>query len=460
MKCIPKRHQEIALDFLRGHDHCCLFMDMGLGKTVVALTRIAELIWEHRIRRALVIAPKRVAEDTWTREVAKWDHVKHLLVSPVLGTAAEREAALKEDADIYVINRENVTWLVDYLNGEWPFEMVVIDELSSFKSTKAKRWRSLKKVIRNSSYVVGLTGTPATNGYMDLWPEMYLIDSGESLGRTLGAYRDKYFYPGARKGHIVYDWVLKNSAKGRIDQKLKRFCLSMSKEDWLELPPIIYNDILVRMDEDERTLYNQLEKEKIIPLYEQSLSDLDDMESAIVGATAATLSGKLLQMSNGAVYDDQGSVIHIHDRKLDALEELMETTGETVLVFYSYKHDAQRILERFPHAQFLTDSTSIFNWNMKRIQLLLCHPASAGHGLNLQEGGHTIVWFGLPWSLELYQQANARLYRQGQERSVIVHHILCEDTIDRRVLTALHNKEDTQKALLNALKGYMKFQSA
>lgn len=459
MKYIPKRHQEIALDFLESHDRCALFLDMGLGKTVVTLTRIADLIFRHHVHKALVIAPKRVAEDTWTREVAKWDHTKHLRVSTILGNAKDRLAALREDADLYVINRENVAWLVEQIGLAWPFEMVVIDELSSFKSTKAKRWRELKKVIRLSEYVVALTGTPASNGYMDLWPEIYLIDSGEALGRTLTAYRDKYFTPGARNGNVIYEWHLKNSAKGRIDSKLRPFCLSMSKEDWIDLPPIIYNDIPVRMESNERAIYDRLQREKIIPLYEQSITELEDSESAVVGSTAATLSMKLLQMANGAVYDDKGSVFYIHDRKLDALEELVDSSGETLMVFYSYKHDALRIQERFPQARFLTDSVSISNWNLKKIPMLLCHPASAGHGLNLQEGGHTIVWFGIPWSLELYQQANARLYRQGQERSVIVHHILCEDTLDRRVLSVLQGKDHTQKALLNALKGYMRYET-
>lgn len=459
MKYIPKRHQEMSLDFLRSHDRCCLFLDMGLGKTVVTLTRIVELIDDYKVAKVLVIAPKRVAEDTWAREVQKWDHTKHLRVSTVIGTPKQRLAALQRDADLYVTNRENVAWIVDQIGAQWPFEMVVIDELSSFKSTKAKRWRSLRKVIKLSKYVVGLTGTPASNGYMDLWPEMYLIDGGEALGKTLTAYRDKYFVPGARYGNVVYEWKIKHHAREHIDNKLKRFCLSMSKEDWLDLPPMIYNDVIVRMTPEERVIYDQLQLERIVPLYNEAICELDDSESAIVGTTAATLSNKLLQMSNGSVYDDGGGVFHLHDQKLDALEELAEAAGTPLLVFYSFRHDADRIRERFPDAATIDGPKTITKWNNGRIPMLLCHPASAGHGLNLQEGGHTIVWFGIPWSLELYQQANARLYRQGQEKSVIVHHIICEDTLDRRVLSVLQGKHNTQKALLDALKGYMKYET-
>ena len=459
MKYEPKKHQELSLDFLRTHDRCALFLDMGLGKTVVTLTRIVELIEDYKVEKVLVIAPKRVAEDTWAREVRKWDHTKNLRLSKVLGTPKERLSALQEDADIYVTNRENVTWLVDQLGAQWPFEMVVIDELSSFKSTQAKRWRSLKKVIKLSPYVVGLTGTPASNGYLDLWPEMYLIDGGEALGKTLGAYRDKYFVPGARNGYVIYNWVMQKNAQRSIDRKLAHFCLSMSKEDWLDLPPMIYNDIIVRMSPEEREVYDQMQRDSVVPLYEQSICDLEDSESAIVGTTAATLSMKLLQMSNGAVYDDGGVVYKVHDRKLEALEELAESSGSPLLVFYNFRHDADRIKARFPQATTIDGPRTIEKWNNGNVPMLLCHPASAGHGLNLQEGGHTIVWFGLPWSLELYQQANARLYRQGQEKSVIVHHIICEDTIDRRVLTVLQGKHNTQKALLDALKGYMKYEA-
>ena len=456
MKYEPKKYQGLALSFMRKHDRCALFLDMGLGKTVVTLTRIVELQLQRKIHKTLVIAPKRVAEDTWRREVRKWDHTRHLRVSTVLGSAAERIRALNADADLYVINRENVTWLVDRLGAEWPYDMVVIDELSSFKSTQAKRWRSLKKVIKLSPYVVGLTGTPAANGYLDLWPEMYLIDGGEALGKTLTAYKNLYFYPGAHNGHVIYEWKLRSGAQKHIDVKLRKSCLSMSKEDWLDLPPIVYNDILVRMDPDERKIYEKLEREKVLPLYESAISELEESDSAVVGTTAATLSGKLLQLANGAVYDDKSGVFHVHDKKLDALEELVESSGSPLLVFYSYRHDVERIEKRFPQAVRIGGTDTISRWNSGKLPILLCHPASAGHGLNLQEGGHTVVWFGIPWSLELYQQANARLHRQGQEKSVIVHHIICENTLDEKALAALQSKNTTQKALLDALKMYMK----
>lgn len=456
MQFIPKQHQLKALEFLRAHDRCCLFLDMGLGKTVVALTYVKELYDDFAVSRVLVIAPKRVAEDTWTSEKDKWDHLSELRISTVLGTARQREAALISQADIYVINRENVQWLVEKLGSDWPFDMVVIDELSSFKSSQSKRWRSLKRVIKLSRRVVGLTGTPAGNGYEDLWPEIYLVDGGESLGKTITSYRDTYFYPGARKGHIVYEWKLKTGAKARIDAKLKPFCLSMSAEDWLQMPPLFYNEVRVRMSKEEREEYDRFARDRVLPLLGGELSTVEDMESAVVGSTAGVVSNKLLQLANGAVYDDQGSVYHLHDRKLDALEDIVEySQGQPILVYYSYKHDAQRILERFPLARMLGGSEDISEWNKGNIPLLLCHPASAGMGLNLQQGGHIMVWFGLPWSLENLQQAEARLYRQGQEESVIIHRIICEGTLDERVLEVLSRKDATQRGLLKALTEYV-----
>lgn len=453
---IPKLYQQKAHEFLKANPRCALFLDMGLGKTVVTLTRIKELIDDFAVERVLVIAPKRVAEDTWTKEKEKWDHLSDLRVSKVLGTAKQRKDALAADADIYVINRENVQWLVGEIGEAWPFDMVVIDELSSFKSPQSKRWRSLKRVIKLSKYVVGLTGTPAGNGYEDLWPEVYLLDGGEALGRTLTKFRESYFFPGARRGHVVYEWKLKQGAKERIDAKLRPFCLSMSKEDWLDLPPLIYNDVKVRMSKSEREEYDRFSQDKVLPLLEGELSTIDDMDSAVVGGTSAVVSNKLLQLANGAVYDDQGDVYHLHDRKLDALEDIVEASqGQPILVFYTYKHDAQRIMARFPEAKLMGGAEDIEEWNRKNIPLLLCHPASAGLGLNLQQGGHIMVWFGLPWSLELLQQAEARLYRQGQEESVIVHRLLCEDTLDEKVLTALQAKDGTQRALLKALKEYV-----
>lgn len=455
MQYIPKPHQQIAADFLREHDKCALFLDMGLGKTVVTLTRIKELIDACVIKRALVIAPLRVAEDTWSREAAKWDHLQGLRVEKVLGSPAQRKRALARDADVYVINRENTQWLVEGLQGSWPFDVTVIDELTSFKNHQSKRWRFLRRVIKQSDYVIGLTGTPAPNGYIDLWAQMYLIDGGEALGKTIGAYRDKYFTPGRRNGNVVFEFFLKPGAKARIDEAIKPMCLSMSKDDWLQLPPIITNEIRVRMDEDQRPIYNRMMRDKVLPLLDGQLSTMEDMDSAVVGATAAALSNKLLQMANGAVYEEDGSVFKIHDKKLDALQEMVDAAGDNLMVLYSYKHDADRIMEKFPAARKLEGPQDIEDWNAGKIQMLLCHPASSAYGINLQEGGHTVVWFGLPWSLELHTQANARLHRQGQEHPVVVHYIICEKTIDERVLVVLQQKDAVQQGLLDALKAYI-----
>lgn len=415
---------------------------------------------EFAIRNALVIAPKRVAEDTWSREQAKWEHLKHLKVVKVMGTKDKRLAALKEQADIYIINRENVEWLVETLGTRWRFDAVVIDELSSFKSAKSKRWKALRKVIFGSRYVYGLTGTPASNGYLDLWPEMYLLDHGERLGKTLGAYRSTYFNPGAHKGHVVFEWRLKPGARERIDARLSDICLSMSKEDWLDLPERTYNTIPVQLDSKARKLYDQFKRDKILPLVHEheklAVAQGMDYDTAVVGDMAAQVSGKLLQMANGAVYDDDGEVVHIHDAKLDMLAEIADTSaGQPILVFYNYKHDLKRLQERFPDAVKMGGEDVISAWNRGEIPMLLCQPASAGHGLNLQDGGHIIVWFGLTWSLELYQQANDRLHRMGQRSAVIVHHLVAEDTIDEKVMAALTAKDATQKGLLDALKQYL-----
>ena len=459
MEYIPKRHQQIAAEFLKDHDRCALFLDMGLGKTVITLTWIKELLDAAVIKKALVIAPKRVAESTWSTEAQKWDHLKDLQVSVVVGTADHRTRMLKRNADVYVINRENVQWLVDGLKGKWPFDCTVIDELSSFKTRSSLRWRYLKRVIGLSDYVIGLTGTPAPNGYEDLWAEIYLLDQGKALGTTLGAYRDKYFVPGRRNAHVVFEYLLKPGAKEAIDARLKPLCLSMSKEDWLELPPLMANIINVRMDKAERKVYDQMLQSSVLPLLDGQLSTMDDMDSAVVGTTAAVLSNKLLQMANGAVYDENGEVFQIHDHKIEALRELSESNGDNLMVFYEYKHDLEKIMANFPDARKLEGPKDIEDWNAGKIKMLLCHPASAAYGINLQAGGHTVVWYGLPWSLELHTQANARLHRQGQEHPVIVHYIICEDTLDERVYKVLQKKDAVQQGLLNALKDYVKEES-
>ena len=416
------------------------------------------MIDDFAIQKVLVIAPLRVAEDTWAREADKWDHTRHLRVVPVLGPAKKRIAALATPGDIYVINRENVVWLCEPKESglkKWDFDLVVIDELSSFKNPQSKRWRALKRRLPTTCPVWGLTGTPAPKGYTDLWPQVFLLDRGQRLGPTLGFYREKYFNPGARRGHVVFDWRLKPGAKEAIDKRLSDLCISMRKEDYLHLPPITFNRVAVRMDKKERAAYEELKREKV-------LTELNGktLDSAVLGSTAASLSGKLLQMAGGSVYDDEGGVQEIHTRKLDALDELVEAAqGQPLLVFYAYKHEADRICARFPACVKLGSgvdtSETIKAWNAGEIPMLLCHPASAGHGLNLQEGGHMVVWYSLPWSLELYAQANARLHRMGQENPVIVHHIICENTLDDKVLTVLGQREESQDALLRALKAYI-----
>jgi SNF2 family DNA or RNA helicase len=428
---------------------------------------LTERLWdEFTVKQCLVVAPKNVAENVWAQEARKWDHTQGLRVSVVTGTATQRRAALRRSADLYVIGRDNLAWLMDELGGLLPFEMVVLDELSSFKSHQTKRWKCIRKAIQNVPYVIGLTGTPAPNGYLDLWPQIFLLDGGERLGRTVGRYRDRYFTPGAHSGHIVYEYKLRIGAQAAIDRELQSLCLSMKSEDWLDLPPVIYNTVPVKMEATARKTYDKMQRDKVLPLLrkQEGFETLDpgdpaalrQMTSAIRGDMAATLAGKLLQMANGAVYDDERNVIPIHDAKLDALAELIDTSaGNNLLVFYAYEHDRDRIIKRFPSARVFRGPGDAEAWNRGEVSLLLCHPASAGHGLNLQAGGHIIVWFGLTWSLELYQQANARLPRPGQTQSVVIHHIVTENTLDERVMQVMAGKNATQEALLRALKGYL-----
>lgn len=462
MKFIPKKHQAFCIEFLKEHPRAGLILDMGLGKTAVALTVADEDLWdEFSVDAFLVIAPKRVAEDTWTKEPAKWDHLSRLRVSTVLGTAKQRKAALARPADLYVINRENVTWLCR--PDIWPFQGrhigIIVDELSSFKDSQSKRWRALRKRIGGDLIVWGLTGTPAPKGYIDLWPQMFLLDEGKRLGRTLGSYRATFFTPGAHKGHVVYEWRLRPGAKDEIDRRLADgLCVSMRKEDWISMPPMLHNRVTVRMDAKEREVYEHLKKHKV-------LLQLDgkDLDTEVVGATAAALANKLLQLAGGSVYDESGGVVEVHSRKLDALAELTEEAqGQPLLVFYAYKHEADRIMKKFSQAVLMgkgegKDTANIISrWNQGEIPMLVCHPASAGHGLNLQEGGHIIIWYSPIWDLELYQQANARLHRMGQTETVIVHHIVCEDTLDDHVLEVLAEKDQVQSSLIDALKAYIR----
>ena len=411
---------------------------------MITLTAVRELLDDFAITRVLVIAPKRVAEDTWSRESAKWDHLQDLRISPVLGSQAQRVKALEADADVYVIGRDNVVWLVEHLGRKrWPFDMVVIDELSSFKNPQAKRFRALRKVIPAAERVVGLTGTPSPNGLMDLWAEVYLLDQGERLERTIGAYRELYFRPGASNGHVVYQWLPRRGSEEKIREKLSDLCVSMSAADYLQLPERIDNVIPVRLDPEELAMYKQLEREQLLPL---------ESGDVVVALSAAAVMNKLLQMANGCVYTEDGAYTAIHEKKLEALQEIIEAAQEPVLVFYSYWHDKDTILQEIPGAQEMFGPSTIEAWNAGRIPVLLAHPASVGYGLNLQEGGHVIVWYGLTWSLELYQQANARLYRQGQTKPVIIHHLITEGTVDEQVMKALQAKDTSQAALLAALK--------
>ena len=391
----------------------------------------------------LVIAPLQTARNTWGSEIEKWDHLSSLRLSLILGDVKQRRAALEEEADVYVVNRENVVWLCEELK-DWPFDMVVIDELSSFKNPSAKRFKALRKQIPFAKRVVGLTGTPAVNGYIDLWSEVYLLDRGERLGRTIGMYRQSYFHPGRSNGHVVYEWVMNRGAKEIIDERLSDLCVSMKAVDFLEMPDRVETDVYVEMCAAEKKLYDQFGRDHVLP-------DMD-----IVGANAAVVQAKLLQMANGFIYDENKTAHHIHSHKLEAVDEIIEAAGtRPVLLFYTFIEDKNRLAERFPEARELKTKADVDDWNAGKIPLLITHPASTGHGLNLQEGGNIVVWFGLPWSLELYQQANARLYRQGQKNTVYIYHILTKDTHDTDVLRALKSKNLTQEELLRALKAKM-----
>ena len=447
MKFKPHDYQKRMIQKVVGMDHVGLFLDMGLGKTVITLTAIEELMYDRfEVSRVLVIAPKRVAEDTWSREHRKWDHLKDLRISLVTGTAAQRRKALQADADIYVIGRDNVVWLTEIL-PTWDFDMVVIDELSSFKSNQAKRFKALRRVLPASRRVVGLTGTPSPNSLMDLWAELYLLDRGERLGKTIGCYREEYFRPGKSDGHVIYTWEPRKGAREKIEKLISDICVSMSAEDYLTLPKRLDAEVLVSLSLQERALYDRMEREQILTLED---------DQTVVALNAAAVMGKLLQMANGAVYTESGEAIRIHEAKLDALEEIVDTAGEPVLVFYSYKHDKAAIEGRIKGVREIQSAKDIADWNDGKIQVLLAHPASVGYGLNLQDGGHVIVWYGLTWSLELYQQANARLYRQGQQRPVIIHHLITEGTVDEQVMRAIKSKDTSQAALLAALKERIK----
>ena len=438
-------YQKFCVDFLEEKPQCALFLDCGLGKTIITLTAISHLLYDsYEVSRVLIIAPLRVARDTWIGELSKWEHLKGLRMERILGTPKERVAALSRKAELYVINRENVPWLCETL-FDWPFDMVVIDELSSFKSVQAKRFKALRKVRGHIRRIVGLTGTPAPNGLIDIWPQIYLLDRGERLGKTVGAYRARYFTPDRANGHIVYSYRLLPGADETIQARIADICMSLRKEDYLNLPGQLYETVEITPPPALLKQYRHFEHDRIM--------EAMDGDGEIVALNAAALTGKLLQFANGAIYDDNSNPHLIHNLKLDALEDLIEAAnGEPVLVFYAFKHDRDRIMRRVPCRELAT-SEDIDAWNRKEIPVALAHPASVGHGLNLQEGGHIIIWFGLTWSLELYQQANERLNRPGQTHVCRIYHLVLKGTHDERVLAALERKDTSQRALIDALRG-------
>lgn len=443
MKYKAHNYQTYCSNFIIQNPIAGLFLDCGLGKTVITLTAIEELLFNRfEVSRVLIIAPLRVARDTWPAEIEKWEHLKNLTYSVCIGTPNERLAALYKKADIYIINRENVPWLVE--SGLFHFDMVIIDELSSFKNHNSKRFKALRKMRPAVKRVVGLTGTPASNGLMDLFAEIQLLDMGERLGRYIGGYRSRYFTPDRRNQHIVFSYKPLDGAEEAIYDKISDICISMRSADLLQMPELTVNNVQVKLSEKEQTLYQTLKRDLILPF---SDGDID-------ASSAASLSMKLHQMANGAVYDENQQIKFIHDRKIEALEDLVEAAnGKPVLIAYWFKHDLQRILNNENlNAQPLVSAQDFKDWNEGKIPVALIHPASAGHGLNLQSGGSTLIWFGLTWSLELYQQTNARLYRQGQKHPVVIHHILTKGTVDEQVLKALNSKDKIQDSLLEAVK--------
>jgi len=447
MKYQPHDYQQFATRFILEHPVAAVLLDMGLGKSVITLTAIQELVLDtFEVSRVLVIGPLRVARDTWPAELQKWDHLKGLTWSVAIGTPAERKAAIMSGAHITIINRENLQWLIEESGLPFDFDMVVIDELSSFKSWQAKRFRSLCKVRPSVKRIVGLTGTPSSNGLMDLWAEFRVLDMGKRLGRFVTHYRDEFFTPDKRNAQQVFSWKPKPGAEDAIYDRIGDITISMRAADHLKMPECIMNPVPVSMDDVERTIYDQLKADLVVSLHGEEIDAVN----------AAALSSKLCQMANGAVYGEEKRILHLHDRKLDALEDLIEgANGKPVLIAYWFKHDLARIQKRF-HVREIKSSADIADWNAGKIPVAVIHPASAGHGLNLQAGGSTLIWFGLTWSLELYQQTNARLWRQGQTAStVVIHHLITKGTIDEQIMTALEHKDKTQAALIAAVKAQL-----
>ena len=456
MKYVPHAYQAFCINYIKTHPVSALFLDMGLGKTVITLTAIRDLMLDELlVTKTLVIAPLRVARDTWPAETRKWDHLNDLDISVIVGDLRVRESAVSKSALIYIINRENIKWLVEYYerNGiQWDFDCVVIDELSSFKNYHSQRFKWLRKMRPFVKRWIGLTGTPSSNGLMDLWAEIGILDGGQRLGRFIGRYRDAYFKPSSMNPNtgVVYSYAPREGAEQQIYDRISDITISMKALDYLEMPECVYVNHEVQMSDQEKKLYDQLKSDLIIPLED---GDID-------AANAAALSNKLQQLSNGAVYDENGIVRVVHKRKLEMLEDMIEAAnGQPVLIAYWFKHDHQRIMEHLTACGYsprdIRESEDIKDWNTGKMAVALIHPASAGHGLNIQEGGHILIWFGLTWSLELYQQTNARLWRQGQRDTVTIHHIVCENTVDEDVLNALSSKNVTQEKLIAAVKAQL-----
>ena len=454
MKYKPHEYQKYAIQFIETKPISAIFLDMGLGKTSITLSAIFNLLFDYfLVHKVLVIAPLRVGRDTWPTELSKWDHLSDLKCAVAIGSVEDRTKALKSKADIYIINRENVTWLVEESGIDFNFDMVVIDELSSFKNGKAKRFKSLMKVRPRVNRVVGLTGTPASNGLMDLWAEFRVLDFGKRLGRFITAYRQSYFTPDKRNGNVVFSYKPLPFAEGEIYKRIEDITISMKAKDFIPMPELVTSEFKVYLSRDERDTYNRLSSELVLSL----------PEGEVTAVNAAVLSSKLSQLANGAIYKDAGGVECFHDRKLDALEDIIEAAnGKPLLVAYWFQHDLTRIVERMKRIKVnysvIKSQESIRKWNKGEIQVGLIHPASAGHGLNLQDGGSTLVWFGLTWSLELYLQTIARIWRQGQSSStVVIQHIVTDNTIDENILKSLLKKEKTQEALIRAVKANLTY---
>lgn len=443
MKYKPHSYQEYAIRYIETHPISALLIDMGLGKTSITLTAIRNLLFDSfEVCKVLVIAPLRVAKNTWTDEIKKWEHLSTLTYSLIIGNENERLSALNEQTDIYIINRENVDWLVNKSGYKFDFDMVVIDELSSFKNHQSKRFKSLMKVRPLVKRIVGLTGTPSSNGLMDLFAEFKILDMGKRLGYFIGQYRNTYFKPDKMNGPIVYSYKPLPNAENAIYEKISDITVSMKANEYLKMPELLTSNYVVELSNSEKNQYDEMKKSLVLEI----------TDGEITASNAASLSNKLCQLSNGAIYDDEQNIVEIHDRKLEALEDIIESmNGKPLLIAYWYRHDLERIKSRFSVREIKT-SEDISDWNDGKIPVALIHPASAGHGLNLQNGGSTLVWFGLTWSLELYQQTNARLYRQGQKNTVVIQHIITKGTIDEQILKALQKKNKTQADLIDAVR--------